>query len=471
MQTADKFTLGSNFEQSLVQALLLDKSFAEQMSEVLDVNYFTINFLKFTAAKIFEFHQQYKTVPSLELLRGIIKESSLSDVVKTMADRYFDKIYRTPLNGDLEFVKDSSLEFCRKRKLLIALEKCLGLTEERNFDQIVHEIQSAVAAGAERDHGHIYEDRLEERMMDDNRKPVPTPWKVLNGMIGGGVSSGELAVILALTGVGKSHFLVDVGAAAALAGLCVVHLTFELSEIKVGKRYDARISGVPFDLLKDHREYVETCLAKLPGKIRIKKYPNRKATVQTIRAYINKLKLDGVEPDLIIVDYADIMKSSKHYENKRFEEEAVYEELRSFSDEISVPIWTASQTNRSGMDASVLTLKHIAECFAKANISDLFITMNRRKTGEDKTIGNFYIAKSRLGTDGIKFNVIVDTATSKIECLEPHSNAEKEAMLKYDAVPESDQERIRKKLEQMNSGSTPHFTKQQSNQQENAYHG
>jgi replicative DNA helicase len=450
----------TNFEEALVQSLLIDHAYAEQMIEVLDPDFFTLAPLQAIAQRLISYYNQYKKFPSLMLLEDILTkhEGHCSELVRNQIRDYFSKIKTKPLNGDGDYVKANALEFCRKQKVLSAMEKCLELAETRNFDQIANEIQTAVHLGSERNIGHVYDTSFEERMQEARRTVVATPWDPLNRIIAGGLSAGELGVILALTGVGKSHALIDLGVAAALAGLTVVHYTFELKETIIGKRYDARISGIAFDDLAKNKSFVKECVDMVKGKIIIRKYPNRQATVANIKHHVHKLRLNGINPDIIVVDYADIMKSSKNYSDKRHEEEAVYEELRGLADELNVPIWTASQTNRSGMDVDVLTLKHIAECFNKANISDLFITMNRKKTGERETIGNMFVAKSRIGVDGVKFNIAVDTALSKITCFQPGSDDEKVALLKYDLLAEeSDEERLQKRIRTMfkNSPTNP----------------
>ncbi len=447
MTNTDKFSNGPWFEEALVQVLLEDHKFAEQMMEVLDIKYFTLNHLQTIAEKLRSYYDEYKSFPSVPMLQGILRSTD-NVAVDEQVNKYFASIEGRKLNGDTQGIKDQSLEFCRKQKLLLAFERCLEMTETKKFDEIVKEITDAASKGAERDFGHVWEERLEERMQETRRKPVATPWSVVNTITAGGLSPGELGVLLALTGVGKSHALVDIGADAAMSGLNVVHLTYELSEIKTGKRYDARISDVPYDELAVNREYVEQCVNNLSGAIRIKHYPNRIATVQTVRNYLTRLTTEGFKPDLLIIDYADIMKSSKSYENKRFEEEAVYEELRSLADELNIPIWTAAQTNRAGMDVEVLTLKHIAECFSKAMIADLFITMNRRKNGNSETLGNFFIAKNRIGNDGMKYHALFDTSRSRIRVMEPGSAEEQDAFLIHDLQLElTPEQRVKRKLQ------------------------
>ncbi len=448
-----QFKNGEKFEEQLVGMLLQDNEFAQQMVEVLKPKYFTMKHLNTITSDLFAWYEKHKSLPSAGLFGDDILSRCDDEAQKHRLQKFF-KALPTPKIGDQALIRDRALKFCRMNHLLLALEECLGFTEEESYDQIVTTINKAVAAGSEHNFGHIYKDELEERMREANRKPVATPWRVLNEITRGGLSAGELGVILALTGVGKSHALVDIGAAAAEAGLNVVHFTFELAEVGVGKRYDARMSGIAHDDLPNHREQVEAAIANLKGSVRIKKYMNRNASVQTLRNYVQRLSADNIKVDMLVVDYADIMKSSRSYENKRFEEEAIYEELRGLAEELEVPIWTASQVNRSGMDVEVLTLKHIAECFAKANIADLFLTMNRSKRGDYEkmkagnyeTLGNMYVAKSRLGPDGVKFNILVNTALSMIKCLEPNSSEEEQVLIQHDLHLETDAQRIRKRM-------------------------
>jgi replicative DNA helicase len=417
-----KFSNDKHFEERLVQAFIVDHPFAEQMVEVLDLNYFNIEHLKATAKIIFDYYQNYKTFPSFQLLVHMVKNELKDEILREKIIAFFIKIQKTPLNGDLEYIKEASLDFCKKRKLALALETSLNFIEERKFDEISHVIQKALQAGSEKDVGHWFLNDFEKRMAIVNRQPVATPWPELNLLLrGGGIAGGELAVICAPTGVGKSHALVDIGADAVINGLNVLHVSLELSEIDIGNRYDARFSGVITENLRDNKDVVKQAIDQLKGQLVIKSYPVSGASAQTLKNLLYKLKLKDFTPNVLIIDYADLMKSSKGYEQRRFEEENVYREVRALSQEINIPIWTATQTNRSGVDEKVLTLKHVAESFAKAQISDLFMTMMREKENSATTMGCFYLAKSRLGRDGIRMPIIVNTSISKIEVLSPQS--------------------------------------------------
>lgn len=415
---AIKFKNDRHFEERIVQALIVDHSWAEQMIEVLDVSYFNLEHLNKVADILFSYYKKYTSFPSFSLLISMTKDIE-NDLLKNEIAAYFIKIKKDPLNGDLDFVKETSLDFCRKRSLAIALENTLGLIEKQKYEQILPVVQKAIMAGSDRDIGHVFDEHFEKRMAIVKRNPIPTPWDEINSIMQGGLSGGELGVVMAPSGVGKSHCLVDLGVAAATLGYNVAHYSFELGDIYIGKRYDANISGIPFDNLVDNIEEVRGKIENLKGKVVIKSYPVKSVTTIGIKNHINRLTLQDKRPDVIIIDYGDLLKSTKNYDQKRLEEEAAYEDLRALAQELDLPVWTATQTNREGLDADVLTLKHVAECFGKAMISDFFLTMTRKKENTFKTVGNFYIAKSRLGADGIKFPILMATALSKIEVLSP----------------------------------------------------
>lgn len=420
--SAAKFQNNLYFEETIVRALIFDHKFAEQMLDVLDVNYFNILYLKEITGNLFSYYEKYKSFPSYKLLATLLRDEVKDGLMREQVATYLLKIKQEAAVGDIEYVKESALEFCKKRRLAYALDQSLSLLEESKYENIITEIQNALKAGADKSIGHEYELNLEKRFVREEYHPIPTPWDELNKVTKGGPGGGKLCVLAAGSGVGKSHCLVDIGAHASMLGYNVIHYTLELGDIEVGQRYDARISEVSLDDLCEHKAFVQKSIDdKVKGKIIIKSYPTKKASVRTLQNHYNSVMLRGIKPDLIVVDYADLLKSSSNYDAKRLNEEQVYEELRSWSQEINVPIWTVTQINREGMDADVVTGKHISECINKLFISDLFLTMARKKDSPTPDVGNIFNAKSRLGPDGMIFPILINTAISKIQMLAPNS--------------------------------------------------
>lgn len=397
---------GSHFEQSLVHEIIMDHGFAEQLLEVLDPNFLSLDYLKEIVNILNNYHKEYRTFPSLKLLASIVAKETQSDLIKGECISYLRNIEKTPLNGDGGYVRKSSLDFCRKRSLMGALEKVLTLAEDSNYEQVVSTVQKSLELGAERNIGHDFTNNLAERMEHIKRETISTGWGPIDQIIGGGLGRGELGAIIAPSGFGKSFWLVNLACAAAKEGKSVVVYTLELNEKYWANRCDAWFTGVKIDDLQFNKEKIQNKINELKPRIIIKGYPTKSASVMTLRNHIAKLKLRDFIPDLIIVDYADLMRSAKNYESKRFEQESVYEDLRGLAQEVNVPIWTASQTNRTAIDDDVISLSKISECYGKVMVSDFMATMSRK---------NIYVAKNRSGPDNLIHPYSINTSLAKID--------------------------------------------------------
>jgi len=234
----------------------------------------------------------------------------------------------------------------------------------------------------------------------------------------GGLASGEIGVVVANTGVGKSHFLVQAGATALMHEKNVVHYTFELSEVSTALRYDSHISDIPIgELLERKEEVIEKYKELDLGRLIIKEYPTGSASVVTIRNHIEKLALKSFKPDLLVIDYADIMRSTRSYDSLRHELKLIYEELRNMAMELKIPIWTASQANRSSAQSDIVGLENMSEAYGKAMVADVVLSLSRKTHEKADGAGRLFVAKNRAGRDGLIFPIKIDTAQSKIRTL------------------------------------------------------
>ena len=158
----------------------------------------------------------------------------------------------------------------------------------------------------------------------------------------------------------------------------------------------------------------------IPGQLIIKEYPTKSASTRTISTHLEKLKQKGINPDMIIVDYADLLKptaSGFKTQELRHSLGNTYEELRGIGQVWDIPVWTASQTNRSGLNAEVITMESISEAFSKCFVADFICSISR--TVEDKTEnkGRMFVAKNRNGIDGIVYPMEIDTAKVHLRVL------------------------------------------------------
>jgi replicative DNA helicase len=271
--------------------------------------------------------------------------------------------------------------------------------------------------GSDNNFGYDYLADFEERFTPKHRRPVTTGWKEIDAICGGGLGKSELGVVIAPTGAGKSFCLVHLGAEGLKEGKVVVHYTLELQDTIIATRYDSCLTGYPLSDIINFKEEVYEEIKDMEGKLIVKEYPTKSATTNTIKSHLTKLIKRGIKPGMIIVDYADLLRPITTRQEKRTELESIYEELRAISTEFQCPVWTASQTNRSGLNAEVITMEQISEAFNKCFVADFIFSVSRTIEDKQTNHGKIFIAKNRNGPDGILYDIFMDPSTAKIRVL------------------------------------------------------
>jgi replicative DNA helicase len=260
---------------------------------------------------------------------------------------------------------------------------------------------------------------MEERYTEAVRFVQETPWDVINELLDGGLGKGELGVMVAPAGIGKSWALMNIGANAVKKGKTVLHYTLELNEAYVGLRYDSVITGIANQNLKHYQDDIKEQLEKLDGELIIKHYPTKTVSVMGIRAHVEKCIMQDKKPDVIIVDYADLIRG--HGQEKRHELEGIYEDLRGMAGEYEIPVWTASQANRSALEEDVIDASKVSESYGKVMVADFVLSLSRKVQDKLAGTGRWHVIKNRFGPDGItlpskmntsngQFNIYTDTS-------------------------------------------------------------
>jgi replicative DNA helicase len=425
--TASFSKYGKPFQEKIFQSLMNDKDWAGQMVEVMDPSFFDVRYLQFLGEKFFAYFAEYKCFPSLGLLVTIIRDDLSENDDLVLRDQIVQFLHRIKSStdlADLAFVKDKTLDFCRKQAFKEALEKAVDLIQTEKFDSVLALMKKAVAVGLPSSSGHDFFEDAEARFVKLNRLVCPTGLSRLDArdVLRGGLGRGEMGVVTANTGVGKSHWLVAMGANAMRAGKNVLHYTFELTEYAVGLRYDSNLCDIASNDVQDQKEQVLQQYEEMElGRLIIKEYPTGSATSITLRNHLEKLMLKGFVPSVIIIDYADIMRSTKSYDSLRHELKLIYEELRNLAMDLNVPIWTASQANRESANSDIVGLENMAEAYGKAMVADVVISLSRKAMEKSTGSGRLFIAKNRAGKDGLVFSIHIDTSKSKFEILDDNT--------------------------------------------------
>jgi len=408
-------------QEKILQAMLVDARWAEQMLEVFKVEYFDLQYLKFLAEKYVNYAQKYKVFPSMQMLISIIKDdlkSSSDTALKEQVVDYLQRMRATPSVEDLPYIKDRSLDFCRKQALKGAFEQAIDLMSNEKYESVVEVIKKAVIVGTTPSLGHEFFLDYDARFTTVQRNAIMTGVDELDArlILNGGLGSGELGIIIGSTGAGKSHFLTMLGANALRLGKNVVHYTLELSEPQTAIRYDSNLCEIDStDIIDNKHEVLKkyTQMAPNLGRLIVKQYPMNFATVYTLRSHLERCILRGMKPDMVIIDYADVMRSTRQYDSPRHELKLVYEELRSLAVELAMPVWSASQSNKDGAQSEVIDVTNMSEAYGKAFVADVILSISRRAFEKASGTARIFIAKNRAGKDGLVYPCKIDTARSK----------------------------------------------------------
>lgn len=685
-EKVDFSKFGRSFQDRLCHIILNDRAFADQIGEVLNFDYFELKYQRKFVGIIFDFKKEYEFHPPHDVIQTILDtefEKDGSELNKQLHE-YFEKIKKQVVPQDEEpFVKDKSLDFCKKQNLKKAMAKSYQLLQNSSFDEIQKIINEALKLGIDNDFGYDFIKDFEERYQEENRVVIPTPWHEFNKITGGGLGKGELGIIISPTGChspgtkiimfdgtlkkvedvkvgdqvmgfdskprtvltlyngndkmykisptkgdsfvinsqhvmplrkaeteevtyitfseyikksknykrihklyrtgidfekkklpldpyatglfissgekfipfayktssiedrksllaglidsdghkrrnggyeysskslqlaedvlflcrslgyaayktekiingknywrilisgdfhdlpsklerkkslpckqkknvlntgfkyeeleegeyygfmldnedgeplylledftvmhncGKSMIGVALGAGAIKQGLNVIYYTLELSERVIGKRFDSCITGHDIDDLLSYKDDIKETLKDIQGKLIIKTLIAKKATVNTIHQHIHKCSLRGFVPDMIVVDYGDLLKSSVHSSELRHNLGSIFDELRGLAQESDVAVWTMTQTNRKGLDSPIISMNEISEAYNKCFGADFVCCWARTTVDKQKDEGRFSIEKNRNGPDGIILPARMRTANVSIQVFPP----------------------------------------------------
>jgi archaellum biogenesis ATPase FlaH len=415
---------GWGFQVKVIAALFTDRLFLQQIADIIQPEYFESDANSWLLETSLTHFREYKTPPTKDVLKVKITEID-NDVFKTAILEQLKEVFRYMESEDLSFVKAEILNFCKNQEIKRAIMDSVALLKMGNYDEIKSNIDSAMKAGADTDVGLEYKDQVAIRYNEAARHTITTGWDVIDDLMDGGLAPGELGVVMAPAGIGKSWLLINIGANAVKAGKTVVHYTLELNQNYVGQRYDSVLTGIPAQNLKNYQEDIEEKMKTIPGELVIKYYPTKSTGVMGIKAHIEKSAMLGKTPDLVIVDYADLLKVN----NKKDKHEALeelYEDLRGMAGEYDIPVWTASQAGRASLEDDIIEADKIAASYGKVMVSDFLMSLSRKVEDKLSGTGRGHVIKNRFGPDGITLPSKINTNNGQFEFFEPQTTQGKQ---------------------------------------------
>lgn len=409
--------MGLEFQERLVHLILTDRAFSDRIGEVIDYEYFAQQHLRQVVEIFYNLREEFDVQPSKHTIRTTVNLDVKDELLKKKINDYLD---RTVFDEDAriidaDFVKERSIDFCRKKEVesgIIEVANLLNQGGAISFDDISGILERSLKLGSDNDVGYDYFKDFLKRFEEESRNPISSGLSLFDNLIAGGFGRSELNVLLAPTNSGKTTTMCFFGAQAWMAGKTVVHYTLEEKDTKIGNKYDSCISKISLNQLFSKQDEVmakiKMRMAKHQNPLIIKEYPTKTASPRTIQNHLNRLIQRGIYPDLVIIDYADLLKPSKYGENNRSNLQGIYEELRSLAMQLDIPILTASQTNRTGQDAPVVKMDMISEAFAKCFVADLIFTLGRTTQDKENFTARFHFAKNRNGPTGDVLELAMD---------------------------------------------------------------
>ena len=404
---------GMHFQTKVISSLLTHKEFLININDIISEEYFDNSAHKWIIKEILKYYEKYHTTPSMEVLKVEVKKLE-NEVLQVSIKEQLKEAYKAS-DEDLAYVEEEFSTFCKNQQLKKALLSSVDLLNAGDYDSIRYLVDNALKEGQDKNLGHEYAKDIEDRYREENRIVIPTPWSMFNEMMQGGLGNGDFGLIFGNPGGGKSWTLVALGGWAVKLGYNVIHYTLELGEDYVGRRYDSFFTGIPVNNIIKHKSKVEEITTTLPGKLIIKEYPTGKASISTVESHIKKCIDMGTKPDLIIIDYVDLLSSRRRSKERKEEIDDIYVSTKGLARELKIPIWSVSQVNRAGAKDDIIEGDKAAGSYDKIMITDVAISLSRKKEDKVKGTGRFHIMKNRYGIDGMTFPAKIDTSTGHFE--------------------------------------------------------
>jgi nucleoside-triphosphatase THEP1 len=420
--------LGYRFQTEFINQILhpANKKFSDRIIDIVHAKYFDNEYFRLIIATVKDYFESFEKIPNWDTLETILRVEIKDKITQDYVFEITKEIKNIEVN-DWEYVQKESLNFCRQQELKKANDKISKIIDNGEFgryEECADIMKEALSVGAEKDDGTSIVDGWDTVLEEDFRHPIPMGISGIDNLTDGGLSRGELGVILAPYGVGKTTILTKIANTAYNAGYNVLQIVFEDLPDVIKRKHASCWSGVELNSLSDNKEkIIEVIKEKTNGKendLVIRKFSSEGVTVNHIKTYIRHLISVGFKPDMIVLDYIDCVESARRYNDEWSGEGNVMRGFESMLVEYNMVGWTAVQGNRSSISADVVTGDQMGGSIKKAQIGHFIMSIARTLSQKEGNRATIAVLKSRFGKDGVLFEdctfdngkVFIDTETS-----------------------------------------------------------
>jgi replicative DNA helicase len=401
--------LGNTFQIQLLNQLIVDKNFSSTIIDVLDGNYFDNKYFKIISQLTKEYYKKYESTPSFDTLEQLVKSEISQELVQKIVLDTLKQVKDAPFEGTL-FVQEKALKFCKQQELQKAMEKAQKIITEGDFesyDKVEGLVRDALQVG-QTDTGitDIFSG-LDTVLEEDYRHPIPMGIAGIDKLLKGGLAKGEIGVILAPTGVGKTTILTKIANTAYNLGYNVLQVFFEDNPKIVQRKHFTLWTGIEPDNLNKHKETVlakvEEIKSSMDNRLVLQKLASDTYTMSQIKNMVRKMIADGNKIDLIMLDYIDCVTPESTSKDEWKAEGSVMRGFEAMCHELDLVGWTATQGNRSSISSDVVTTDQMGGSIKKAQVGHVIISIAKSLQQKEMNLATIAITKSRLGKDGVVF--------------------------------------------------------------------
>jgi replicative DNA helicase len=414
--------LGNNFQIQLLNQIILDKEFSHSIIDVIENNYFENKYFKIIIQMVKEYYTKYEHTPSFDTLEQVAKsELQQETAVKVVLDT-IKKIKDAPIDG-VDFVQEKALKFCKQQELQKVMKKAQKIIdggEFENYDTLEELVREALLVGSKDTTTMDVFSNLDQVLDEDYRHPIPMGIPGIDRLLKGGLAKGEIGVILAPTGVGKSTILTKISNHAFNLGFNVLQIFFEDNPKVIQRKHFTLWTKIHPDELSEKKEEVmnkvKEIKEKMPNTLDLKKLPSDTKTMTQIKNEIRKMIADGIKIDMIVLDYIDCIVPDKNLGDEWKSEGSVMRGFEAMCHELNLVGWTATQGNRASISSQVVTTDQMGGSIKKAQVGHVIITVAKTLQQKEMKLATIAITKSRVGDDGVVFeNCKFDNAMIDID--------------------------------------------------------
>ena len=431
-------TNNERIELTILRNFFYNEEFTRKALPFVKPDYFTNRIEKLLYEEVDKFVQQYKNLPTKEtILIEFSRRKDLNDeevkLIKELVTSFNDE------KSDLQWLLDTTEKFCKDRAVhnavLSGIKILDGKDKEKQPEAIPSILSEALAVSFDNHIGHDYIGDAESRFdwYHTKEKRYPFDLNFFNKITKGGVPSKTLNIALAGTGVGKSLFMCHCASNFLTQGQNVLYITLEMAEERIAERIDANLMDVTIDDLHDMpKQLYDNKMAKLrsktTGQLIIKEYPTASAHSGHFRALINELSLKkSFKPDVVFVDYLNICASSRFKGgniSSYFYIKAIAEELRGLAVEFNLPIFSATQTTRTGYVSTDIGLEDTSESFGLPATADFMFALMSNE--ELESLGQMKVKqlKNRYNDPSMNRAFIVGVDRAKMRLYDVENTAQ-----------------------------------------------